>query len=345
MKHLKYLVYLFLPALIIVGYNIGGWYNFLMPLICLWAYPVANLFLSASEEQAHAVFENSSAYIKITLLFVPVLIALTGWCVYNAGTQPLDIIEITGLAFSLGLVNGILGFTLAHEFIHRRKKLERFAGYLLLLQNNYLHYCDEHIRGHHVNACTPEDPHTARIGETIYSFLPRTFFQTYMNAIKIERKRLGKKKYKIPLLHNRLVWFAVLQLGLIVSIFFLLNEKALLFFIAQNMVAIQLLNIVEYLQHYGLMRQKNESGGYKKMDAQHAWETGKKNNVFSLFGLENHADHHLHPGKFFTELTQVEDSPKHPAGYSFMVFLVFIPPLWFKIMNKRIPSNFKTYQL
>ncbi len=345
MKHLKYLVYLFLPALIIVGYNMGGWYNFLIPLICFWAYPVANLFLTASEEHAHATKENSTAYKKVTLLFVPVLIALTGWCVYNAGTQPLDKIEFTGLAFSLGLVNGILGFTLAHEFIHRRKKSERFAGYLLLLQNNYLHYCDEHIRGHHVNACTPEDPHTALIGETIYSFLPRTFFQTYMNAIKIERKRLGKKKYKLPLLHNRLVWFAVLQLGLMVSINFLLNEKALLFFIAQNMVAIQLLNIVEYLQHYGLMRQKNKSGVYKKMDAQHAWATGKKNNVFSLFGLENHADHHLYPGKPFTELIPVKGTPKQPADFSVMIFLVFIPPLWFKIMNKRIPSEIKTYQL
>jgi alkane 1-monooxygenase len=93
------------------------------------------------------------------------------------------------------------------------------------------------------------------------------------------------------------------------------------------------------MQHYGLMRKVKDTGRYEKIDAHHAWNTGRKNTSLNLFQLENHADHHMHPHRSFEELQHTDDSPEHPAGYSFMVLLSLIPPLWFKIMNKRISSN------
>ena len=341
MKPVNYLILLVLPAMVIAGYYLGGWFNFLAPVCCFFAYPVANLFLSSSEEHAHANKNYPLAsYRTVALIFVPVLVCLTAWCIYTVSKSKINAVEFTGFVLSLGIVNSILGFTLAHEFIHRFTKTEKLAGYILLLQNNYMHYGIEHVGGHHVYACTPQDPHTARIGESIYSFLPRAILRTYTNAITIERKRLFRERIKIPLLRNRILWFGVLQIVLMLIIFFILNLSALIFFVLQNIVAITLLHIINYLQHYGLMRKANDAGNYEKLDVHHAWNTGKKNSSLNLFELENHADHHMHPDKRFEKLKHTDESPQHPAGYSFMVLLSLIPPLWFKVMNKRIYSNF-----
>lgn len=268
---------------------------------------------------------------------MPVLILLTGWSIYVAGTKTNNIVSFTGLALSVGLINGIIGFTLAHEFIHRFKKIELFAGYLLLLQNNYMHYGIEHVYGHHFYACTPKDPHTAREGESLYAFLPRAMAGTFLNAWKIERRKSARISSKNQFINNRILYFLVLQFGLMLCLFLMLNLSALLFFIMQNAVSILLLHVINYIQHYGLMRKKNSAGRYEKMNEHHAWRTGRKNTSLNLFQLENHADHHMHPHKSFEKLENKENSPEHPAGYSFMVLLAFVPPLWFKTMNKRIP--------
>lgn len=341
MKPVSYITQTFLPVLVVIGYYGGGGYNFLLPVICFLAYPLMNLFLSRASVKRMVAEHHAPSNKNLIFLFVPLLLGLTAWSVYQAGTHSMSGIAFIGFAISVGLVNGIIGFTLAHEFIHRRNKAARFAGYLLLWQNNYMHYGIEHVRGHHVYACTPADPHTARQGESVYAFLLRTILYTYKNALLIERKRLSKKNYLYLLLHNRLWWFAVLQFMLLVTVFLLAGGKALLFFALQNSVAVILLNLVEYTQHYGLMRQTNAAGTYHRLDARHAWASGKKNNTFSVFGLENHADHHLHPGKTFDELSAMDESPEHPADYASMVLLALIPPLWFDIMNKRIPLKIK----
>jgi alkane 1-monooxygenase len=119
-------------------------------------------------------------------------------------------------------------------------------------------------------------------------------------------------------------------------IFFVAGFHSLLFFLIQNVVAITLLHIINYLQHYGLMRKENSTGGYERLSAHHAWNSGRYNKAINLFQLENHADHHIHPSRPFDKLFIHNESPEHPAGYSFMVLLSLVPPLWFKIMNKRL---------
>jgi len=339
MRPWKYLLLMFLPAMVITGYLLGGWWNFLVLLCALAAFPAANLFLSSAEDHAHANKAHpSKAYNFVALSFVPVLTGLTAWCVYIISRTKFDAVAFCGLALSLGIVNGALGFTLAHEFIHRFTKTGQAAGYLLLLQNNYMHYGIEHVRGHHVYACTPEDPHTARIGESVYAFLPRAIISMYKNAWKLEAKRLSRSSYKIAFLHNLMFLFGELQVALMLLIFIALGSPALIFFLLQSLVAIILQHIINYLQHYGLMRKPTADGKYEKLNTHHAWNTGRSNTSLNLFHLENHADHHMHPGLPFEKLTHKHDSPEHPAGYSFMVLLSLVPPLWFKIMNKRIPQ-------
>jgi alkane 1-monooxygenase len=337
MKPVNYLILLFVPALVVAGYLLGGWWNFLVPLCCFVVYPLSNFFLSPSlknntERDSHY---SSLAYKYVALSFVPVLITLTAWSVYVAGGATITTVSFIGLALSVGIVNGVLGFTLAHEFIHRFTKLEQVAGYLLLLQNNYMHYGIEHVWGHHVYACTSEDPHTAHISEPLYFYLFRAVKGTYKNAWKIDTKKSGRTFGKFSAMRNRMVLFGFLQVAVMLIIFFTLGAISLLFFLLQNIMAIALLHIINYLQHYGLMRKMNESG-YERLGVHHAWNTGRYNRLINLFQLESHADHHMHPSRSFDKLLQHEKSPVHPAGYSFMILLSLVPPLWFSVMNKRI---------
>jgi alkane 1-monooxygenase len=343
MKPWSYLMLLFVPGLVITGYFLGHWWNFLVPVFCFVAYPIVNIFIPVSPHKNSVVHSDtypSEAYTGVAFCFVPVLIVLTAWSVYTAGHASISPVSFAGLAVSIGIINGLLGFTLAHEFIHRFGKTEQIAGYLLLLQNNYMHYAIEHVWGHHVYACTPEDPHTARLGESLYRYLPRAIRLTYNNAWKIEQKKLFRSFGSSPLIYNRILLFAALQIMLMLTILFFFGTVSLLFFLMQNAVAIVLLHIINYLQHYGLMRQKNLQGNYERLDVTHAWNAGHHGKSFNIFQLENHADHHMHPGRSFEKLTHHKESPEHPAGYSFMILLCVVPPLWFHIMNKKIASTF-----
>ena len=330
MKALNYLMLLGLPGLVVAGYTLGGVWNYLVPASCFIIYPLINLFFPKKEQAESPVlsYHASWPYTVVAICFIPALFGLTIWSLSVVSGTSISI-AFFGLALSVGIVNGVIGFTLAHEFIHRRSSFERLCGYLLLLQNNYVHYGIEHIRGHHVYGCTPEDPHTARCGESLYAFLFRAVEGTLLNAWHINQKRMPG--------HLIICW--VLQAGVMTAIFFIAGLPGLLFFLLQNFIAIFLLHVINYMQHYGLSRSKEANGYYEKPGPQHAWNTGQHNSVLNLFQLESHADHHMHPSRSYDRLRTYDVSPQHPMGYSFMVLLALVPPFWFKVMDAKLNSN------
>ena len=334
-----FLRFLFLPALVIAGSLLGTWWNFSIPVICFVIHPLASL-LSGKASSAHPEdehhFNKTKVYRIIPLLFVPVLIAVTIWSV--AQSNGSSNIAFAGMAISVGIVNGILGFTLAHELIHRHTWMEKMAGHLLLIQNNYPYYGIEHIRGHHVYACTDKDPHTASIDESFYHFLPRAICNTFLNAWEIESNRLRRQKKNAISRHNQVLQFILIQLLCYTPIIVFAGWKPFLFFIFQSTVAILLLNITGYLQHYGLRRKETGQDHFEKIAAHHAWSSRLGKDGLNLFQVGNHADHHMHPSHSYELLVHHHDSPQQPTGYSGMIWLALVPPLWFRIMNKRIPS-------
>ena len=333
----KFLRFLFLPALVIAASLPGGWWNFSVPAICFVIHPLVGFFSKQkpslhNDEAPHQ--HSSKAYRLVPSLFVPLLIAVTIWSVMKSRDN--SAIEFAGLALSSGIVNGILGFTLAHEFIHRRSWIEKIAGQLLLIQNNYPYYGIEHIGGHHVYACTPKDPHTARIGESFYQFLPRAIRLTFLNAWEIESQRLLRKKHQTISIHNRILQFILLQFFVYAIIIVRRGWTAFLFFILQSTVSILLLNSTGYLQHYGLLRKEIVAGRFEKISAQHAWTSLQGKDGLNLFQVGKHADHHMHPSHTYEQLVHHHESPEQPTGYSGMIWLALVPPLWFRVMNKRI---------
>lgn len=343
MKPWNYLRYIFLPAAVVLSSFLGGWWTFTVPVICFVIHPLTGIMQNNSYGNSHEHDELTSFYPHniyryVALLFVPILVTVTGWAVYWIYHHALSVYEFAGIVLSVGIMNGILGFTLAHEFIHRKEIPERIAGEILLLQNNYLHYKIEHIGGHHVYACTYKDPHTARINESFYHFLPRAIKNTFANAWEIEYKRLSKTKHSTKGIHNRVLFFAIVNFLTLITIAIIAGWLAILFLLLQSFIAVFLLHITNYLQHYGLLREKTPHGKYERFDTHHAWSPGKSKDGLNLFQLGNHADHHIHPGRSYEQLLPHNDSPEMPTGYSGMIILALLPPVWFRIMNKRISS-------
>ncbi|MCB0284636.1 MAG: alkane 1-monooxygenase [Calditrichaeota bacterium] len=344
MKPWIFLQYLFIPAFIIVSSLIGGWWTFTVPVICFVIHPLVRILVqNSSSEDSHDLKEQQPHYSHIIyrcvgLLFVPILVAVTGWAVYIISYNRLSLEEFVGLVLSVGIMNGVIGFTLAHEFIHRKETAEKISGEILLLLNNYLHYKIEHINGHHVYACTYKDPHTALVNESFYHFLPRTVKSTFFNAWEIESKKLIRERHLPWSIHNRIVCSLFIQFLVLTVIFILFGWLAILFLLLQSAVAIFLLHITNYLQHYGLLREKKMRDRYEKFDAHHAWASYEGKDNLNLFQLGNHADHHMHPGRSYEKLLPHTDSPQMPTGYSGMIILALIPPIWFRIMNKRIST-------
>ncbi|MBC7947327.1 MAG: alkane 1-monooxygenase [Chitinophagaceae bacterium] len=340
MKPWMFLQLLFLPLVVVAGMYLGGWYNYMLPMICFVIRPLLSLTVRRNAEvhDEKPGAQPADGYRYVALFFVPVLLSLTLFALYTIATSPFDMISFTGLAISVGIVSGIIGFTLAHEFIHRFNPVDRFAGHLLLLQNNYLHYSIEHIWGHHVYACTSKDPHTARRDESFYQFLPRAVTYTFINAAQIERRRLDRKNHPFVSSRNRIILFLLLQLLVAILTIVLAGFNGFFFLLLQSIVAIGLLHMTNYLQHYGLMRREHEGGQIEKVDAHHAWNSPGRKEGWSLFQLENHADHHMHPSRPYEQLLKHEESPEQPTGYAGMIVLALLPPVWFRIMNKRIDS-------
>ncbi|HMJ47323.1 MAG TPA: alkane 1-monooxygenase [Ferruginibacter sp.] len=331
---------LLLPVMVFITALAGGWWIFATPVICFIIHPLLNLLVKqkAPIDETHLLIQSTRHLFRwVALLYVPVLIGLTSWSVYFV-TTVYDPVFLTGFALSVGIINGALGFTLAHEFIHANNNTERTAGYLLLLQNFYMHYGIEHIGGHHVYACTDKDPHTARLGESFYRFLPGAIAKTFLNAVIIEK---GRKKNKHPFI-NRVTLFLALQLILLIIIVCTAGWAAAGFYLIQCFIAIALLHNINYLQHYGLMRKQVIPGKPERITAHHAWNTNNKISAFSLFQLENHADHHMHPSHSYEKLETHDESPQYPTGYSGMMVLTLLPSLWFKITNKKITLQLKT---
>ncbi len=334
-----FLRYMILPAALFGGWLAGEYWNFSIVILCFVIHPLICFFQKHNKDvDEHFKQDSPKLLYRLTpLLFVPALLVSTTFFLWLS--KSLSLPEFTGLSISLGILNGVIGFTLAHEFVHKHTLPEKVAAWLLLLQNNYLHYGAEHVRGHHVYACTEADPHTAKLNESFYHFLPRSIYSTLTNAWQIEHMRLRKKGIKLLSWQNKMLQHLFIRMLFVLLLIAAGGWKTILFFLIQSTVAIIILHLADYLQHYGLLRKKKDDEKYERITELHAWGNSHAKGGFNLFQLDKHADHHLHPSHSYETLVHHESSPELPAPYSTMMLMALIPGLWFKQMNKRIPEE------
>ena len=238
--------------------------------------------------------------------------------------------------FSMGIMSTIIGINVGHELGHRNNKLDEFLGGLLLLSTLNTHFLPYHNGGHHYNVATPNDAATARKGEILYLFWIRSHFQSYYQAWGLENARMKNEGRSWFHFHNKMVVYSLCTIIFLSSIFYFFGQFTLIAFIIASVISIAQLETVNYIEHYGLLRKKNEHGRYEKVKRIHSWNSDHQVGQILLFNLSRHSDHHFNGAKPYQLLKTVPESPQMPAGYPGMMILSFLPPLWFLVMNKKI---------
>lgn len=274
-------------------------------------------------------------YRWLTWATVPLhFVALIG-CAWWVGTQALSWWAVLLLAYVAGTNSG-LGINTGHELGHKRTAVEQWLARLVLAVPAYGHFTVEHDRGHHRSVSTPEDHASARMGETIYSFALRETPGGIRRAWRLEAERLaqaGKSPWSAQntMLQSYAV-SAVLQLGLVAAFGWIM----LPFLAVHNLVAWWVLTSANYVEHYGLLRERLADGRYESPQPHHSWNTNHLVTNLATFHLQRHSDHHAYPSRRYQSLRHFEQLPQLPSGYFGMFPLSYVPPLWFRVMDPRL---------
>lgn len=295
-----------------------------------------------TDEKAILVSEQFY-YRLITYIWTFFQLGFLVWGAFVIAESAMGTIPFIGFILSFSLVTGGIGITVAHELGHKKSKLERVYSRVILMTVCYMHFYIEHNRGHHVYVATPRDPATSRKGENFYVFWFRSVIGSYFSAWKLERSRLERKGSKFWSLDNEMIWYTLLPVlfSLILtagaSIYFeRIVWEVPMFFFGQSVLAFTLLEIVNYVEHYGIVRKENSPGVYERVNPMHSWNSNHRLSNFFLFQLQRHSDHHANAIKRYQVLKHYDESPQLPSGYPAMILLAAIPPLWFKWMNPKL---------
>jgi alkane 1-monooxygenase len=313
------------------------------PLIIFVVFPVLDQLIGTDSENPPdsvlAWLEADKYYRWVVFAYIPLQYAGLVFACWQWAYGDLSVIESIGLATTVGTVSGI-AINTAHELGHKREKSERWLSKVALAETGYGHFFIEHNRGHHVRVSTPEDPASSRLGENFYMFWPRTVWGSLKSSIEIEKKRLDRTGDGFWSIKNDLfqAWAMTVVLFAVLTAVF--GWVVLPYLIIQGILGFSLLEVVNYLEHYGLLRQKKEDGRYERCQPGHSWNSNQvASNVF-LYHLQRHSDHHAHPTRRYQALRNFEEAPDLPGGYATMIVVALFPPVWKRVMDKRVLDHY-----
>ncbi len=347
LRFIGFLAALLMPACLVAGVYLGGWYNFSALVFSFVMIPAIDQLIGLDTSNVSPQEEKKVSevfyYRFVTYLWTYLQVGLLGWAAYIVAQGYLQTpTEWLGFTLSCGVITGGVGITVAHELGHKKSKLEQLYSQLLLMTVCYMHFFIEHNRGHHVQVATEADPATARKGEGFYRFWIRSVFDGYRHAWHLERQSLQRKGFSVFHWRNQMIWFTILPLvfcGLLVAFFASTAVAAIAiisFFFAQSIIAFTLLELVNYIEHYGILRRKLPSGEYERVNPMHSWNASHLISNFFLFQLQRHSDHHAYAHKRYQVLKHYDESPQLPYGYPTMILLALLPPVWFRFMHPRL---------
>jgi alkane 1-monooxygenase len=313
------------------------------PVLVFGIFPLLDLTIGMDArnppDSVIKALEADRYYRWCTYAYLPVQYAglvFACWLWSHGGLSTIDSI---GLALTVAMVSGV-AINTAHELGHKRASSERWLSKVALAQSGYGHFFIEHNRGHHVRVATPEDPASSRLGESFYSFLPRTVAGSLRSAWELERVRLARLERSPLSVRNDILgaWaMTVVLFGALTAAF---GWVVLPYLLLQAVVGFSLLEVVNYLEHYGLLRQKREDGRYERTRPEHSWNSNNTASNVLLYHLQRHSDHHANPIRRYQALRHVDDAPQLPTGYAGMILLAVIPPVWRRTMDRRVMTHY-----
>jgi alkane 1-monooxygenase len=339
-RALKYGSPLIVYALAGLAFLRPGWAVFL-PLLYAWVFiPLAELLivpdpsnLDAAEEE---LAKKDPLYDFWLHLIVPLQFAALAIFLWSMVQPDQPGWMVIARIFDMGLLCGVFGINVAHELGHRVNPGDQLAAKTLLLSSLYMHFFIEHNKGHHRRVSTPEDPASARYGENLYVFFLRTIPGSWWSAWEIQRKELRKKGRPFFSWHNEMLWYQLIQASLVILIVVVFGAWPALAFCAAALIGALLLETVNYIEHYGLQREKKSDGLYERALPEHSWNSDHLLGRLTLFELSRHSDHHYQASRKYQLLRHHDQAPQMPTGYPGMMILALIPPLWFRVMHREM---------
>jgi alkane 1-monooxygenase len=334
----KYLFAYTMPLMALYGLSIGNYWTFLGFAFAFVFIPLVETVAKGSSENHDEVTEENRIsmrffdvllYLNLPLLYFIVYFYFQQLSTYNS-------LELFGATLSVGIMVGSIGINVAHELGHRSTRYEQLMAQFLLIPALYMHFFIEHNQGHHKNVATDLDPASSRLNESIYAFWGRSVFGAYVSAWRIETKRLRKASKEVWSFANDMIVFHIIQAAYLTCVYFAFGVTAFLAAIAIAIVGILLLESVNYIEHYGLRRKKQENGRFERVMPWHSWNSDHVLGRIVLYELTRHSDHHFKASRKYQILRHHDESPQLPFGYPGAILVSLIPPIWFKIMNKKV---------
>jgi len=332
------------PATPLIGLFLAsqtGWSIWYGLVLILWygAVPLIDAMFgedfSNPPESAVARLEQDRYYRVLTYLTVPIHYAALIGCAWWVSTQPIGVFEFLALALSLGIVNG-LALNTGHELGHKKESFDRWMAKFVLAVVGYGHFFIEHNKGHHRDVATPMDPATSRMGESIYTFSLREIPGAFKRAWALEEQRLGRSGKSVWSLGNEVLQPMLLTALLYAGLLAFFGPLMLIFLPIQMAFGWWQLTSANYIEHYGLLREKLPNGRYEHQKPYHSWNSNHIMSNLILFHLQRHSDHHAHPTRSYQSLRDFKDLPTLPSGYPGMFFAALIPAWFRSMMDHRV---------
>jgi len=319
----------------------GGWLIFIVPLVTWYLFAAMDFVVGLDKSNADldASQEDMLFYRLGTMLWAPVqFVMLFSLLWYVPQAEHLSSFERIVIFFGIGVVSGTIGINYSHELMHQKNKLERWLGDILLAMVLYSHFRSEHLLVHHSYVATPRDPVTARYNESFYKFYPRVLRQSFLSALRAEAQKLAKKDMPATARANPFWTYAALQLLFVILAVAVGGWSGLGLFLIQAGTAIWQLELVNYVEHYGLTRKHLGDGKYEHVRPHHSWNAAHRVSNWLLINLQRHSDHHYKPDRRYPVLQTYSESeaPNLPYGYPVMTIFAMIPTIWRRVMNPRV---------
>lgn len=342
MRDFKYLLAYTIPLSAVIGLQWGSLWSYTtviyaFGLIPLWEALIKPNSFQFDEDMIQSRLANrffdGLLYFNVILVYTLLIYGL--WMIIKT---PMQIYETIGCVLSLGIVIGTNGINVAHELGHRSTQIERTMAKILLLPALYMHFYIEHNFGHHLHVGTPKDPATSKKNQTVFSFWISSISGQIKSAVILQKKLLKNRSAGFFSIYNDFFYYQLFQLIYLIVIGYFFGIYGVFIAICIAMVGVLLLETINYIEHYGLVRELNGKR-YERVTPMHSWNSNHAIGRLVLYELTRHSDHHHRASKKYQILESIEESPQLPYGYTTSMLIALIPPVWFKMMNKRIPKR------
>jgi alkane 1-monooxygenase len=336
---LSYIPPLIPPLSYWLYFQTGSTWTTLIPFFFVFGFiPLLDAILGEDyynpPAEAIAAMEADPYYLRLARISVPLLWLSFISTVAFVGTQNLPLWSYVALILGVGTIDGG-ALLVGHELGHKADRLNKIFGILANNLVGYAHFRLEHNRGHHTWVATPEDPASARFGESIYAFAGRELPGTFRRGWHIEAERLRRQGKPVFSAHNEILVGFALTFAVAAGLIALFGWKVAPFLVAHHFIGWYALTQANYVEHYGLLRQREPNGRYQPVEPRHSWNTNHIVSNLMTFHLQRHSDHHANPMRPYQSLRDFDDLPRLPSGYPGMFVLAAFPPLWFRVMDPK----------